>query len=118
LDTDGQIIDVNASACHQVGFAQDEMVGMLLQQVIHGHGADLQKLKDTVQERGMGTCLASLRHKGGYIVPVDLQVTLMEFQGQKYLLLGISRNVGTRRTIEEDIGGGSSQSAGAREGLV
>jgi PAS domain S-box-containing protein len=118
VDKDGQIIDVNASACQKVGYSRDEMVGMLLQKVFHDHGADLQKLKDTVPEREMGTFPALLRHKDDHIISVDLQVTLMEFQGQKYFLLGIGRNVGTCRPTEEDISDGSSQSAGAREGFV
>jgi PAS domain S-box-containing protein len=97
---DGQIADVNDSACVQLGYTREELMGMPLAAISARPGFDLGEVMDRLRAAGSLSYETAHRRKDGVIIPVELSVTLIEYRGRP-AVLGVARDITERQRAQE-----------------
>lgn len=115
-DMNRRIVEANASACRQLGYQCNELIGMTLDQITDSSASQLQQRLQEVQEHGATTFRSSHRHKHGHMVPVEIRVTYMECQGQKFFL-GYSHEITNFVQSQDDFGPSTDHNIRANEKL-
>jgi PAS domain S-box-containing protein len=101
-DREGRILAVNRQACLSLGYSEEELLAMTVQQL------DVEATENTARDlwgamephRGV-TTVGRHRRKDGGIVPVELQVSCMEVHGRR-LFFAIARDISERVKAEEE----------------
>ena len=97
----GRILECNAAACKQLGYAQEEMINLRIsdidQQFLTGSWDDFIKVFPAQQSRTLET---TLRKNNGTLFPVEVTVTHIQLDGVSYIV-GIARNTTERKQIEQ-----------------
>ena len=101
-DCEGVILKANDSACRHLGYAEDELIGLTIQDIDPESNKktwskfwkELKKVKSISFETHHKT-------RKGSIIPVDVAVNFVEFDGREYAV-GFSRDISARKKIEEE----------------
>jgi PAS domain S-box-containing protein len=97
----GELLDVNQRACKQLGYRYEELRSMTLQDILAPKYADiLRQRMDKLVELGHLVFESGHLHRNGSFIPVELNATMFEYQGQT-AVLGIARNLTKRHIIED-----------------
>jgi PAS domain S-box-containing protein len=102
MEADGRVGDVNDSACAQLGYARDELMGMPVSRISARPDFDLAKIFDRLRTQGNFSCETAHRRKDGVVIPVELSVALIEYRGRP-AVLGVARDIGERKQAEETL---------------
>lgn len=101
-DSQGVILKANDSACKQLGYSENELIGLTIQDI----DPDSNKRtwanfwKELKKEKSM-SFEARHKNKEGAIGPVDVSVNFIEFDGREYAV-AFSRDIFTRKRNEEE----------------
>jgi PAS domain S-box-containing protein len=102
MGADGQIQDVNDSACAQLGYTREELVGVPVSAISVQPDFNLGEILDRLRAAGSLAYETAHRRKDGGIVPVELSVTLIEYRGRP-AILGVARDITARKRAEESL---------------
>jgi PAS domain S-box-containing protein len=97
---DGRIADVNDSACAQLGYTREELIGLPVSAVSARSDFNLGEVFDRLRATGSLSYETSHRRKDGTLVPVELSVTAVEYRGRP-AILGVARDITKRKRAEE-----------------
>jgi PAS domain S-box-containing protein len=100
MGAEGRIQDVNDSACAQLGYTREELIGMPVSAVCARPDFHLGEMIDRLRATGSLSYETAHRRKDGTIVPVELSVTLVEYRG-RLAILGVARDITERKRAEE-----------------
>ncbi|NJP06398.1 MAG: PAS domain S-box protein [Chloroflexaceae bacterium] len=104
LNPEGRHIYVNQALCRQIGYTQEEMLGMGLDQI--DPNIDIAQWRREVwpliKERGSTTFQVIHQHKDGSLIPVEVTGNYMQFEGQEYLCT-FARDVSERKQQEAEL---------------
>ncbi len=103
LDQDGRILYANQKACNSLGYSQTELLRMFIFDIDpladRGKWPDLwQKLCDN----GSNTMESQHRRKDGTIFPIEVTVTLIEFEGHRYSI-ALTQDITERKRLYESL---------------
>ncbi|WP_406656938.1 ATP-binding protein [Methanolobus sp. ZRKC2] len=99
----GTIIDVNETACHELGYSRDEFMKMSGDEVekIFGGRFWEKYIQDICGDRFLDIDKTMIRKEGSSI-PVEINVTFTDHENNSYAL-AIVRDVTKRKEIEENL---------------
>jgi PAS domain S-box-containing protein len=101
MDPDGRFLYANASACRQLGYSQDELLHLSVDQVLAG--TSLETCREAwreVQRDGSGRFELVARTKSGTTFPTDISASFLEHAGRSFVV-GFARNISEQvRTSE------------------
>ncbi|MGE5297089.1 MAG: PAS domain S-box protein [Solirubrobacterales bacterium] len=100
MEADGRIGDANDSACAQLGYAREELIGMPISAVSARPDFNLGEIFDRLRTAGSFSYETAHRRKDGAIIPVELSVALVEFRGRP-AVLGVARDISERKRAED-----------------
>ncbi len=102
IGEDGRIADANDSACAQLRYTREELLGMPVSAVSAGPDFNLGELLDRLRGAGSLSYETAHRRKDGVTIPVELSVALIEYRGRPAVLL-VARNITERRRAEDAV---------------
>ena len=101
IDPHAQIVDVNQTACHMLGYAYSELIGLTLSDIdpnfsLAGWSDIWLRLKE------LGTIRLETEHrsKDGQIIPVEILANFIEYEGRE-LDCAVVRDITGRKQAEE-----------------
>ncbi len=98
-DLDGQILKVNLTACDQLGYNIEQIVGLNVY-LLAGPAAEQMKAQmATLREAQKVLFETCLTTRGGEVFPVEINACLIEYQGRS-AVLSIARDIRQRKAIE------------------
>ncbi len=102
-DEAGKILEANAAACRRLGFSRAELLGMNTRQIdapefAREFGA---RLEHQFSE-GAYRCEGVHRTKDGRLLPVDINTSFVEIEGQK-VVLAVMRDITRKKQILETL---------------
>jgi PAS domain S-box-containing protein len=101
IDRDGQIVDVNQRACDGLGYAREELIGMLLQDI--QKTLTLEQIRQIHQHADVGVPVTSTgvhQRQDGSSFPVEVSTTSFEWGGSR-LGLSLVRDITQRKQTEK-----------------
>ncbi|MEK9628731.1 MAG: sigma 54-interacting transcriptional regulator [Nitrospinota bacterium] len=101
-DSEGVILKANDSACQLLGYSEDELIGLTIQDIDPDSNKKTWKKfwKELRKERNI-SFEASNKTRTGKIVPVEVTVNFVEFDGKEYAV-GFARDITERKRMEEE----------------
>lgn len=96
----GQIEDVNDSACAQLGYTREELLGLPIAAISARADFHPEELLDRLRAAGSLSYETVHRRKDGTIIPVELSVTWIEYRGRP-AALGVARDITERKRAQE-----------------
>jgi len=103
LDPEGNFVYLNEAAWKSRGYTRDEMMGMNLREL---NVPEYNKLLDprikAVMENGHGFFESAHRCKDGSVMPVEINVRIIESGGRK-LMLSVIRDITERKLAEKKL---------------
>jgi PAS domain S-box-containing protein len=99
-DLDGHILDANPAACRRLGYTREEFLRLSTRDIddpefAAGYAERLQ----TQMETGSLNCEGRHRTKDGRVIPVDINTSSMQFDGQP-AVLAVMRDLSERKLAE------------------
>jgi PAS domain S-box-containing protein len=99
-DLDGRILDANPAACRRLGYTREEILGLTTRQIdAPDFAGDFQERLKQQLALGRLTCEGRHRTKDGRIIPVDINTSTVEIDGQP-AILAVIRDIGARKIAE------------------
>jgi len=100
-DLNGNIVDVNTSACKLLGYSKDELLAMNVVDIVP---EDIRKrmpeiINEELEKGGIRVESFNI-HKGGKAIPVEVSTTLVEIGGKKRII-AIVRDITERKKMEQ-----------------
>ena len=100
-DRDGNIIEVNESACEILGYSREELLDLNVSDVEVGQNEfDIQNNTSRLEKAGSFTARGIHRRKDGSDFPVEVRVSAVLF-GRKEYRMAIARDMGEREKSEQ-----------------
>lgn len=100
INEEGQILRVNRAACRMLGYSHEELLNMYIHEVdIDYNKEDWRAFWEELKLRHAFTFETHQRHKDGMIVPIDMSVNFLEFDGLEYNL-AFARDLSERKRTE------------------
>ncbi|MBT5470694.1 MAG: sigma 54-interacting transcriptional regulator [Nitrospina sp.] len=101
-DSEGVILKANDSACKRLGYSEDELIGLTIQDIDPDSNKKTWKKfwKDLRKDRNVSFEARHQTRKGA-IIPVDVSVNFVEFDGKEYAV-GFGRDISARKKMEEE----------------
>ncbi len=101
-DHNGAFKHVNEAACQHLGYSRNELIGL----TVHDIAPDMQKdswpaFWNNIKKRKVYTIETRHRSKDGQIIPVEVYVNFMEFEGREYAVSFV-RDITERKLNEEE----------------
>ena len=97
---DRRVAFANQAACERLGYAREELVGMLLERVNPLRTErNWAKLVDHLSQKGRTTYEALFVRKGGGTLPVEVSVSLSQHRGES-VIISIVRDISERKRIQ------------------
>jgi len=101
-DCEARIQRVNQAACEQWGYTREELLGMTIQDINPNSTKQTwAKFWRELKKKKIITFEDEHRTKDGRIIPLEIKVNYIEFEGREYAV-GFSRNISERKKIEEE----------------
>jgi two-component system, cell cycle sensor histidine kinase and response regulator CckA len=101
MDPDGRFLYANVSACRQLGYSQDELLHMSVDQVLVGTSLeDCCEAWREVQRDGSGRFDLMARTKAGTTFPTDISASFLEHAGRSFVV-GFARDITEQVRISE-----------------
>jgi two-component system, cell cycle sensor histidine kinase and response regulator CckA len=100
-DGDGMILEANGAACRDLGYERTELIGAPIARLSDRPPGAVQQTQRRVSAHGRTVIETVHRRKDGSLMPVELLVTPMTFEGRA-AFLGIARDLTERRRGEEE----------------
>ncbi len=102
MGPDARLIYVNDQACRSLGYTPDELLGMPIHQINPEFTPEAWPAHwDDVRRRKAFTFESSHRAKDGRVIPVEITVNFIEFDGQEYNCAS-ARDITERRRAQEE----------------
>jgi PAS domain S-box-containing protein len=100
-DSDGRILYCNQAACRRLGYSRDELLGMTTREIDAPEfaGDFAQRLARQMAE-GRFACDGVHVTKDGRRIPVDINTSVIDYEGQK-AILAVMRDISRRKEAEE-----------------
>jgi len=99
-DRDGQIVDVNESACKRLGYTRDEMLSLNTHDLAPPEYSASTATRIEMLEQQEGLVFEAIQcHKDGTLIPVEVSSRLIEVDGQP-LVQSFARDISRRKQIE------------------
>lgn len=103
MNTDAQIVDVNESACHMLGYSREEFLDMSLVDLDPGFSIDRwPNTWKKIKENGKHSLEAQHRAKDGRLIPVEIIANFIDFGGRE-LDCAVIRDITERKKAEETL---------------
>jgi PAS domain S-box-containing protein len=103
IDPQGQIVDVNETACRMLGYTYEELTAMSLTGIDPDFSlAQWPNTWKNIKEAGKLTLEAQHRTKVGRLVPVEVMANYINFGGRE-LDCAVVRDITERKRAEEEI---------------
>ena len=100
-DAKGVIVDANLWACRSLGYSQQELLGLSIEQVNASlTEAKREEIARVSQSSEPSSLDAHHRRKDGSMFPVEVRIGLLELKKQR-LFLALARDVTERKQLEE-----------------
>src|SRR5262249_12518673 len=101
IDREGRLLYVNRRACERLGYSEDELLRMTLQDIDPLSSKErLQELFRRLQHERVPPFESLRRRKDGTTFPVEVSVTSITFQSQPYIFAAV-RNITDRKRAEQ-----------------
>ncbi|MGA1876400.1 MAG: AAA family ATPase [bacterium] len=101
-DTEGRIINVNQRACDSLGYSRSEILNMLVADIEMNYDEGKVPSLLAAMEHGPVTFSGVQRRKDGSKLPVEVNLSMIEYQGRK-LILALARDITERMRREEEL---------------
>ncbi|MFH1011173.1 MAG: ATP-binding protein [bacterium] len=102
IDPTGRPVYVNDAACFSLGYAKDELLGMNISDIdLHFPREVRVSFWEQLRERGSLTFETELRRKDGRVIPVEVTVNYLEFDGEEYDC-AFARDISERKQAERE----------------
>jgi len=98
---DGRIVEANKAACRDLGYAREELVGTPIDRIWARPPGAVEETQHLASAHGRRAVETLHIRKDGTVMPVELIVTAVEFEGRP-AFLGIARDLTARRRDEEE----------------
>ncbi len=102
MGADERIEDVNDSACTQLGYTREELIGMPVAAISARPDFNLGKILDRLRTAGSLSYETTHRRKDGAIIPVELSIASVEYRGRP-AVLGVARDISERKRAQESL---------------
>jgi PAS domain S-box-containing protein len=103
LGPDARFFYANARACRHLGYSREELLSMTVHDVDPGFPAEVwPKHWEEVKRRGSFTFESRHRTKEGELVPVEITVNWLEFEGKEYNCAFV-RDITDHKRAEEEL---------------
>lgn len=103
LDIEGHFKEVNPAACDRLGYAREELLGMLVTDICTSESAALRaKRAEALQRNGHLVFESGYITKSGDIVPVEVNSKVVTFDHRPHIFAHV-RDISDRRKTEEKI---------------
>ena len=96
---EGQILDVNDAACKQLGYSREELTQLSFEK-FENAVVNLNKRIENLIKDGQIFYEATFTRKDGRCIVMEINSTILEFDGKK-AVLSIARDVSEKRKLEE-----------------
>jgi two-component system cell cycle sensor histidine kinase/response regulator CckA len=98
---DGNLIDINRTAYERLGYTKDEMLSIHMSQLNHPDFRDkIPQRMEQVRTQGWCVCESAHLRKDGTVMPVEINVRIIDFEGRK-VFFAVIRDITDRRQSEE-----------------
>lgn len=97
---EGQITDMNWSACEQLGYRRDELLKLRISDLIHPDNPDPSRQGEVADLHGTQTLTTSMIRQDGSSVCVEMTLRFTSFGGSDYLV-AVARDISERNRILE-----------------
>jgi PAS domain S-box-containing protein len=105
-DTDGQILSVNQQACNDLGFSKEELESMTIFDLdpnfSEPQNGKWHAHRNNIRKRGTGTIETFHKRKDGSLMPVEVTITYLEFEG-KTISFSFARDITKRKEAEQTL---------------
>lgn len=103
MGKDARILYVNDMACQSLGYTNDELLSMTIHDIDHNFPEETwARHWEEVKKRGSITLETTHRKKDGSLLPVEVGINYLEYEGFEYHFLS-ARDVSKRKRQEEAI---------------
>ncbi len=100
IDLEGNFIDINRIAYERLGYTKEEMMSMSISQLDSPQYASTVALRiEQLKKDGHGVVEVAHRKKDGTIMPVEINVRIIDF-GERKILFSIVRDITERKQAE------------------
>jgi two-component system, cell cycle sensor histidine kinase and response regulator CckA len=96
-----RILEVNEALCRQLGYRRDELLGKPASEISARPAVDVEAARARLRQEGHLVVETVHRRKDGTTMPVEVAVTLTEFQGEP-VFLSVVRDLSDRRRLEAE----------------
>ena len=101
LGSDARFFYANARACRHMGYSREELLSMTVHDIDPNFQAEVwPKHWEETKQRGSFTFESQHRTKDGVLVPVEITVNYLEFEGKEYNCTFV-RDITDRKRAEE-----------------
>ncbi len=100
-DGRGTLLEVNQTACRQLGYTREQLVGQPIEWVTDGLPRETAASLAAIPVAGQAVFETTFRRRDGSTYPVELAVTSVEFAGEKSVL-GVARDISERQRVAEE----------------
>ncbi|MDD3269325.1 MAG: diguanylate cyclase [Syntrophomonadaceae bacterium] len=101
----GKIIDINESACTQLGYAREKMLSSSFDIFVAKPGSFWSGLKNYIADETIPyreTSVTAFRKCDGSAIPVEVTLTLVSFENDKYIVI-VARDITERLRGEAEL---------------
>ncbi len=99
---DARFTEANPAACRLFGYSKEEMLTLTVQDVAPSSTkASFKKAWKEVKEKGILHVEDDMKTKDGALVPVEVKINFIEFEGQEYVCSFI-RDISARKKTEQE----------------
>ena len=103
-EQNGRILSVNRQACMDTGYSENELLAMTISELDPNFPKQEKEKwlrhRETIKGRGTGTIESLHKRKDGTLMPVEVTVTYMKFEGED-ISFSFVRDITRRKQAEE-----------------
>jgi PAS domain S-box-containing protein len=102
-DLNGNLLDANPAACRRLGYTREELLRLTTRDIDDpAFAAGYSQRLDAQLRDGRFSCEGRHRTKDGRIIPVDINTSMIDMDGQPVVLAAV-RDITERKKVEEEL---------------